>query len=256
MEEVAHCGDFKSDIPEAMSPDGRRKKIIEILSSSFDGELPDVIFSHGAGIKKDERTNTYRTLSFGDLSEHGLATGSRTRVIATAEIAKNLPDLKIVTTSFNRFDSDEPTMATVIREELKKRGVNDENVILEEESFSTTTQVVEAIRLAVKNHWTKIVNITNTYHVPRMKGLYKNLGTIIIDEEFQDILKEFHDSGGKMEFVSAEDIMRLINSKYATYLSEVEKTPAYTAMVEAERRGLEDLEAGRYRVVLKPESER
>lgn len=244
------------DTAAALSPAERQAKITEMLTAPFNGANPDAIFSFSGGIKYDSNSGKYRTLAYSELSEHGLVTGSKTRVIATAEIAKVLPEVTIVTNSFNRFDSEEPTMASVIHQELVNRGVSPERLDSEELSFSTLTQIKEMVIKAVDQNWTKLIAVTNTYHLPRIREMNRQLDVIIDDEVFQAALKIFKERGGKVEYIGSEDIIRLVSSHYKKYLDEAEKTQGFTTTVAAEAQGLSDLQAGKYRTKFTPESPR
>lgn len=228
----------------------------DLVLDQLDGHEPDALFPFSAGIKQSEATGQWRTLAYADVGEHGLVTGSRTRVIAGAKIAEVFPEVPIVTNSFNRFDESEPTMASVVKNELIKRKINPERISLEESSFSTITQLTEMVKLANQNKWKNVVAITNTFHFPRTSEMVKQLDVIIEDDEFQESLQTFKDNGGRIGLVSAEDVMRSMNPHYGNYLDAAMETPEYAATVAAEANGLRDLKKGQYRVTLNPEKPR
>lgn len=240
-----------------LSQEEKFAKIRDLVTAKFSGQMPDVFFMHTGGIDKNERGPMgYRSTVYSQLSEHGIATGGRTRIIAGAEIAKAVPELKIVTNSFNRFDPEMPSMATVNKEELVRRGIDPDRISLEENSFSTVTQLVEMVNEAVKNKWLKVVAMTNTYHLPRMSAMYEHLEEIINDAQFQETLKKFRQQGVQVEFVCAEDVLRIMGGHFIPYLEAVENMPEFARTKETEAQGLADLKAGKYRVVLKPEKPR
>ncbi len=241
---------------EALSEPDKLAAIREIVARDFDGLEPDVFFSYSGGTGPIGRGGEYRSLSYSSLSEHGIATGGRTRVIATAEIAKALPNVPIITTSFNRFNPEEPTMASVLKGELIKRGVSRERIEEEAKSFSTVTQLTEMVKLAVERGWKRVAVMTNEYHHPRMQGMYERLDSIIDDADFQKTLAKFKEQGTKVAFVDAEPVMRLIDPHFVTYLSKVARTPQFQKTLETEAKGMADLKAGKYQVVLKPEAPR
>lgn len=226
------------------------------VTAGFDGEIPDVIFAHSGGMYYDENRGYHRTSSYSQLTEHGQATGGRLRVIATASIAEAIPEATIVTNSFNRFDPEEPTMASVVRGELVKRGVKPERIEPEEQSFSTVTQMVEMVKMAVDKDWTKVVAMTNEFHFPRMTAMFDRLDTIIDDSDFQQTLSQFKQRGIQVRFIPAERILRMVSPHFAHYIDEVSKSEPYAKTVAMEAQGLEDLLAGKYRVVLNPEKPR
>ncbi|HEY0965728.1 MAG TPA: YdcF family protein [Candidatus Saccharimonadales bacterium] len=229
--------------------------IRELVTQDFNGLPPEVIFPLSGSIIQ-RRDGRWDTLSGSDVSEHGITTVGKVRTIAGAKIAHLFPDLPVVANSYNRFDPDEPTMASVHRDELIRKGVNPERIILEEESFSTITQYVEMIKMAVERGWTRVSVIINGYYEPRATALYEHLDSIVENAEFQQTLQQFKRMNGEVSFVVGDDIMKLMNKHYEAYFDELERTPAYQKTVTMEKKGLEDLLAGKYRVVLEPERPR
>lgn len=147
-------------------------------------------------------------------------------------------------------------MASVIKKELVKRGVKEERIIEETNSFSKITQITEMIKLSVANGWERIAMMTNEYHLTRIQTIFEQIGTIVEDSEFQEILAMFNRQGSRVAFICTEPIMRIANPLYAVYLSRVEETPQFQHTLATEAKGLEDLKAGRYKVVLQPEKPR
>lgn len=239
-------------------------RIREEVIGGPDAPVPDAVFSFSGGITYDKAHNRHRTLAYSDLSEHGLVTGSRSRVIATAYIAKAVPGIPIVTNSFNRFDPDEPTMASVIAGELTKpvRGVDPSRIVREEKSFSTVTQLIEMINLTNEHNWQRVAVVGNWWHFPRMTRMYENIDTIVRYEDpaqqeaFTKAVAEFRERGVEVRFIPCENILRTADSKYGAYLDAAEATEPFQKTLAAEERGVADLEAGKYRVVLKPEKPR
>lgn len=234
-------------------------RILALVENGLDG-APDAVFSFSGGIKKDDKTKTgFRTLAYSDLSEHGLVTGSRSRVIATAQIAKVLPGVPIVTNSYNRFDKTEPTMASVVENELVNRGVDPENILREERSFSTITQLIEMVRDSNQHEWNKLAVVGNEWHFPRMEAMFNNLETIVNyadpqeDADFKSELAKFRGREVKVNFVASEAVMRIASEHLATYLDAAEQTEGFHKSMAAEAKGLADLQAGRYKVTLQPE---
>lgn len=235
-------------VEQENSREEKSTAVLEQLTNQTEGEIPDVIFCFSGGIKPYAPTGEYRTLGYSDVSELGLLTASRTRVLASAEIAKAAPDIAIVTNSFNRNDLTEPTMAKVNRDELVRLGVDEERIELEEDSFSTISQLTEMIKKAVNNKWRHVAVVSNAYHLPRITEMTNRLPEIVDDPEFQAKFDEFKLNDGRVYFVSAESILRVISDHYTHFLEEAEQSPAYLATVAAEAKGLDDLRSGKYLV--------
>jgi hypothetical protein len=254
---------------ENSSPKANRtpeeQAIYDLITHDFNGLEPEVIFPLSGSITKREGRTEGRewdTLSGSDISEHGLTTVGKVRTIAGAEIAKLFPGAAVVTNSYNRFDPEEPTMASIHRDELIRRGVDAERIIMEEESFSTITQYIEMIKLAVEHGWTRLSVVINEYYKPRATALYENLDSIVEYEdpqqaqEFQEVLEAFKRMNGSVSFVVGDDIMRHMNPRWNAYFEELYTSSAYQKNVASEAKGLADLQAGEYRVRLTPENPR
>lgn len=247
--------DSDSVAPPEIAPEGN-VDVRHLVTDYFDGQAPDAVFVHSGGMYFSEKAGKHRTTSYSQLTEHGQATGGRMRVIAAVEIAEAVPEARIITNSFNRFDPDEPTMASVVKGELVHRGVDPERIDMEERSFSTITQLVQMVKLAVDNKWERVAALTNEFHFPRMIAMFEMLDTIIDDAEFQETLAEFKDQATQVAFIPSEQILRLKGDHFAKYIDRVEQSEAYQNTVASEAQGLEDLRAGRYRVALTPEKPR
>lgn len=260
----------------------RQMEISSMFTHQFDGEAPDVLLPFSGSItdrrpgSRTERspnhllrphTKGYRSLAYSDLSEHGMVTGGRTRVIAGAEVAKIFPEIPVVTDSFNRFDSNEPTMASVITHELGKRGVNPDRIIQQTKSFSTITQLVETVRLAQELDLKRLAIITNDYHLPRVGAMWERLNTIEIKDpdgsvdtdrtdEFRERVDAFSKAERRVAFVGAESIMRVMHPRYGEYIERVQASDEYQKTVADEARGVRDLQVGTYRLVFTPENPR
>jgi uncharacterized SAM-binding protein YcdF (DUF218 family) len=80
-------------------------------------------------------------------------------------------ELRFVTTS--RVESDAPSHASVMQQELIKKGVDPTHILLEEKSISTATELVEMLKMAVANDWSRLSVITSDYHLPRTQAMFE-----------------------------------------------------------------------------------
>lgn len=235
------------------------ERIENVVKESLGGEQPDAIFAFSGGTIQ-LKSGRWVSTAFSHLSEHGLATGGRVRVLATAEIAKAIPGVPIVTDSYNQFldKSEAPTMAKVMEEELVRRGVDAERIKKEEESISTVTQLIEMVKMTVAKGWKNVAVVGNYWHLPRTAVMFKNLETIVNYEDpeeaaaFAETLKTFREMDVNVGGVSSEDILCIAHPYYAQYLSEVDQSAGLQGTIAAEGRGLDALARGTYRVTLKP----
>lgn len=256
-----------TELQEETEQEAKNRLIRQEATGPLDRHTPDVIFLFSGGMTRDNGTNRttenlHRATNYTDLTEHGLVTGGRTRVIATAAIARVIPDIPIVTDSYNRFDPTEPTMASVMGQELINRGVDGNRIIHETDSFSTVTQLIEMVNMANEHGWNDIDVIGTAWHFPRVSAMFENLETIVNYEDpakeaaFKAALATFRERGVRVGFVSSENVMRIISPHYANYLDAAEASAPFQQTLAAETQGLADLQAGKYRIVLKAEQPR
>lgn len=255
-ENVASTPPIEAQPEQGMRPDDQRTTEVRgLVTGEFMGEEPDALFVLSGGIVVSPNSESgYKSLAWSNTNELGISTGGRTRVIAVVEVARVLPEIPIVTNSRNRFDNTQPTMASISKAELVRRGVDPDRVILEEDSVNTITQLTEMVQLALRNNWTSIAVLVNDYYQPRIHAIWNRLGELVTDADFQAQLTRFKGTGGTIGFISSEPIMRAISPLYAAYLHEVEASAVYQRTVESEANGLRALQEGRYKpVTLKPD---
>ena len=61
---------------------------------------------------------------------------------------------------------------------------------------------------------------------------------------------------GTISFVVGDDVMKEMNPRWNIYFDDLYQSDAYQKTEATEKKGRNDLDAGRYRVVLKPEQPR
>ena len=190
---------------------------------------PDAIIVFSAGTVAYEvggRTH-WRTTTYDDSDAFGTL-GGRDRVEAAALLAKRYPDAYIVATS-RRMTGETTTLAEVYADEMVGLGVVRKRIIEETESTTVGTQVQEALRLAAKKGWKKLLFLSSEYQLPRIAGFYEQAKSDI-----------------EAEFVSSESVLAVADPAFATRFAEVQKTAAYQTRLASEARGLAALKAGTY----------
>ena len=234
---------------EGLRPEIKREIIKSIISKEFEsGELPQGVFILSGGII--EKKGRLRTTSYSDVDPHGLVVGGKARVIAGAEIAKMFPEVKLVATS--RYETDRPTHASIIAEELRRDKVNDDQIILEEESYSTYTELVEMVKISLKNKWRRVSVLTSDYHIPRVREFWRQLEVLSGgNDEFIESLHNFH-GNSEVGFLSAEDVLENISGHYKYLIEKVRDSEPYKERLVAEQKGIEDLGSGKYILGIDP----
>lgn len=226
-----------------------------ILNSKYEsGQLPQAVIILSGGTEYSPERGYY-TPSYDEADFTGLASGAHFRVIAAAEIAKCFPEIKIVPTgkliTHGIAEKEHfPNDAKVMADELVAMGVDRNQIILEENSISTLTELVQLVKMARENGWERVAVITSRWHVPRVKMMYDKLETIegLCAAEEETMIKEFKLSGAKVVVIAAEDITDEVSEEYRSQMQEVEQRDSYKERLVAEQKGIEDLKAGRYKV--------
>ena len=191
----------------------------------------------------------YRSTSFISLDAHGFLGGGHSRVIAAAELAKFFPETKIVTTS--RYQPDKPIHAEIYAKELKNLGVPEKQIELEPNSTSTMASLVELVKMTKMKNWKAIAILTNEYHLPRVKEMYRQLEILaekfnLSDKDFKEAEKYFKSHPLETNFVAAEDILPLRDKRYKKIIENVKQTEEYKKRIESEARGTQQLIEGTY----------
>jgi uncharacterized SAM-binding protein YcdF (DUF218 family) len=202
---------------------------------------PEAIFVlSGNIVRKGNPGYPYASTAYADGDAHGLL-GGKARVIAAAELARRLPRAAIVTTS--RVDSRDapveggrPTHARVMADELARLGVAPGRILLEEESTSTTTELIALIRMVAAHGWRDVAVVTSAYHVARARALFAALSPSVDPAA----------APSRVAFIAAEGILPLRSRHYRALIARMARTRAYERRVASERAGIAALARGAY----------
>lgn len=209
-------------------------------------------------IVKNPATQEYKTGSYRDLDPHGLMSGGKARSIAAAELSQSFPGAKMVALSTLPPKDAEPKkpLAEVTVQDLKHYGVEEEKILLYEDSYSTLTELMGLISLAVKNSWKHVVVITNEYHTPRAQLLLEKVSEIKDDNpsyqkaweatNMTELFPKFKELNTKVTFVSAETVLPIRSRHYSKIIEEMKKTDAHKARVKREKESILHLHNGTY----------
>src|SRR3989344_1245133 len=237
---------LKHDQRVDYSPENREK-----IENIFQHQKPDAIAVFSMDIVATRGREDFKSGSYADLDVRGLVSGGKADVVAAAEVAKYFPEAVIVTDTRDRDASrNRPTHASVYASEIQRLGVPRGRILMEENSVNTIEELVEIIKMAVHHGWDNVAIILNDFHVERTREMLAQLPSLAKqdDHEFIEAFRKFNDSGRKITFVTAEDILLVRNPRYARLFEKVRETPAYKKRVEAEARGLSDLRNRKYSV--------
>ncbi len=253
--------EFSNGSPEQIESNKR-----DLYEKLCEGE-PNAIFVFGGAIVMNEATGEYKSGSYGDPDPHGLLAGSKARSIAAAELHEQFPDSKVVATSTipSRNGEPEKPFAEVTAKELEHYGVESENIVEYPDPYSTFTELIGLMKLAVENKWEHLVVITNEAQVGRTKLLLERIGSIKNNNESyqkawqdSDMVNEFEkykELNPKVVVVAAESILPIRDERYSKLLEQVRNNELYRKRVESETKAEKDILDGTYgKQVNKPES--
>ena len=230
------------------------KNLEQLLGREFTNhQLPQALVVLSGGIQPDRTSRAeayndgYRSPSYQGADRTGLASGGKVRVVAAAEVGKRFSDITLVTTS--KVEPDRPSHASVMATELRQRGIPEQQIVLEEISHDTVTEMAELMKLVDANQWTRVAIVTNAYHIPRAQAMLDRIDSILRDtgdEAFQVAIERLRSVKGEFHFVAAEELLEAISPHYEALFSKVRTMPAYAERLAAEARGRAALENGTY----------
>jgi hypothetical protein len=192
----------------------------------------------------------WTSTSYTKKDAHGFLAGGHARVIAAAEIGKEFPDLKLVTTSY--YKPEDPIHAEIYKKELERLGVPESQIEMEVKSRSTLAELVEMVKMAKTNGWNKVGVLTSDYHLERVQEMYNHLDTLaeklnLNDEAFKEAWTFFKQNNAlEVELLSAEEILPLRDPRYSKIIEAVRETDVYKQRVQAEKRGVQQIKDGTY----------
>ena len=152
-----------------------------------------------AGIKQNDTGRWVST----DLSEKDIAFGApggKLRVLATAVLARELPETLIFTGGGKGYGvplgapEDRPLLAEILRDELRDAGAPLERIVLERESNTTYQELQELAKLIEREGCKFVAVVTNRWHVSRTQA--------ILEIKFPKLREK-----AAIEVVAAEDVL-------------------------------------------------
>ena len=125
--------------------------------------------------------------------------------------------------------------AESLAEESDDSVVPEPTIILDTKTPNTNANMAHSVQLAFNNSWETMAIISNEYHLPRVRALYK-------------IIKEKLGHSVEVNFLAAEAVVRLAYP--GVYDEEIERayaSPAGQRRLKSESQGLADIQAGIYK---------
>ncbi len=203
------------------------------------GKKAIVIIS--AGIKKN-KNGFWSNLDLTEKDNKLGAPGGRQRVVAANYLYKIKPDYFIIASGSQGHDikdksSKRPNLCEITRNELKKLGIPEKLVLLENKSNTTFEQLRELKKIILKLKLESVIIISSKYHLPRIRAMINKEGA----------LKGFM-AKGKIKLISAEKILLKQNPvKWNRVIKKAYDSDWIKTRIKKEKQGIKDLKNNKYR---------
>ena len=165
-------------------------------------------------------TKKYRPDAYSNLDNKGSIGGGHARVIATAELGKYFPDVKLVTTSAP--EKTDESLARIYAKELESLEIPEEQIILEEKSTDTLTELIEMIKIARNNAWESVAVLTSEQHIERASEMLNHLkkgDRVVTSSGFYAVIVGIGDAS--VEAKIADNVkVKLLKSSISEVLAE------------------------------------
>lgn len=213
--------------------------------------VPDALYILGHDIVKNEATGEFKSGSYANRDTHGRVGGAKARSIAGAELHKFLPHMTVIASV--RLKGEPYSHARITSKELQKRGVSEDHIILQENPDTTFTELIELIKLIVQHDWHHAAVLANEFQIPRARAMLEHIDTLHDPQgyseqpESQEALSKFKQMQPMhITFVSAEEVLPLINPRYKKVIDDAKQSPAWEETVQKELEGARQVRAGEY----------
>ena len=163
-------------------------------------------------------------------------TNDRFRVLAGAYLYQKNPTYTTLLAQGGLAKGLRPSIARVIRTELKALDVPEDHILLEERSVSTFSQLFELKLIVVKEQPEHILIISNEWHLPRIEAMIKWI------PELRELSEQ------KPHLVAAEEILLQEREKdWRVIIETLRQRDDMISRISKEQKGVKQIQAGTYR---------
>lgn len=242
-------------IPTSPLPSKEKAERLTKLRELIQG-TPDAFFTLAGAMKYNEQKGRYESGGFSVPDQNSalatgilLATGSKDRVLAAATLHEAFPDATIVTLSRTR-DETKPTYAEVARTELINKGINPDQIMVEDESVNTITELKTVARLCRDHAWSNVVIVSSNWHLPRVEALLNHLENFADSPEETALLSSFAETIRRQEltiqFIGTTEVLSTKGRAYERFFDTVSRDPGLQKRIEVEKMAVELIATGHY----------
>lgn len=213
---------------------------------------PDALFILAHDVDKNPVTGKARSGSYAHVDPIGRIGGAKARSIAAAELRRYFPGATLVANSWSEYTGRYVSHANISAEELKARGVSVSDIIVQENSYSTFTELLELIRLVVEHNWRHVVAITNEFQILRAKAMLERIGDLHDPKgesqkpEVQERIKTFLQMGANITFVSAEEVISAKDPRFKRIVDAAKQLPLWQHTMQRDVEGAKQVRDGEY----------
>ncbi len=215
------------------------------------GGVPDAIFILARNAAMNEASGTFKSGSYGAVDIHGNLAGGKARSVAAAELHRYFPNSTVVTNS--NIKTEPVSYAQVTAQEVEKRGVPQEKIVIQEDSYSTFTELLELIKLVVANGWKNVAVVVNEFQISRPQAMLEHIDELHDPNGYwkkpdvQEALAAFKNLPDvRIHFVSAEDVLVEADPHYKAVVDAARALPAWKELEAKEQAAANQVRNGEY----------
>lgn len=226
-------------VPKIISYLRRNPKIANINKPNEQKNIKAIAI-FGGGLKQDKKNGPWRTTNYDESGgQYGLP-GDRLRILAGALLYKNNPTNSTIIAmggigQMAKIKGIVP-LAKILREELIKLDIPRHDIIMEQHSGSTHSQLIELKKIIKDKYFQTTKIISNEWHLPRIKAIIDN----------KPSLKKFY-SKHNIEFISAEKILvKFDNQSWKTIVKKAYQSTEMKKNICPGKKGIKQIKNGSY----------
>lgn len=233
------------------NPGTDQEKLVE-YRELLGGE-PEAIYIQSRTLVEKGADKKKKIGGYGDVDMHGAMSGGHARNTAAAELFKYFPSATLITASWIKQHGP-VSYARVAAEQLKKYGVPEEQIILEEYAYNTFTEVLGLLKIIIERKWQNVAVVANEYQIRRSQAFLDHIDGLHDPAgewkkpEVQELMEEYKKikDSVSIKFVSAEEIISGMNERYAKVVAQARALPNWKSTEDRENYGADLIERGEY----------